>query len=154
RTGLHAKSVVVDRRVAVVGTHNFDPRSDHWNTENLVIVEDAAFAAALARIIERDMAPENAWLIAPRAKPPLFSGLSYGLGKLSEALPVFDLWVWPFPYARSYELVEGCEPLPWGDPRFHECWRDVGDFPEVGVGSKRIYTRILTGFGAGLVPIL
>jgi len=119
-----------------------------------VVVEDAAFAGALSEAIERDMAPENAWLIAPRQKPRLLGGLSYSLGKLSEALPVFDLWVWPFPYARSYALRPGCEPLPWGDPRFFECWEDVGDFPEVEVGSKRIYTRIITGFGAGLTPIL
>ena len=154
RVGLHAKSIVIDRRIAVVGTHNFDPRSDHWNIESMVIVEDAAFAGALAAAIERDMAPENAWLIAPRQKPRLLGGLSYSLGKLSEALPIFDLWIWPFPYARSYQLVPGCDPVPWGDPRFFDCWQDVGDFPEVGVGSKRIYTRIITGFGAGLTPIL
>ena len=154
RVGLHSKSIVLDRRVGIVGTHNFDPRSDHWNTESVVVVEDAPFAAALADAIERDMQPENAWLIAPRQKPPLLSGLSYSLGKLSEALPVFDLWVWPFPYARSYALRPGCDPVPWGHPRFFECWEDVGDFPEVEVGSKRIYTRIVTSFGAGLTPIL
>lgn len=154
RVGLHAKSIVIDRRIGVVGTHNFDPRSDHWNTESMVVVEDAAFAEALARNIERDMAPENAWLIAPRRRPPLLRGLGYSLGKLSEALPIFDLWIWPFPYARSYALRPGCEPVPWGDPRFFDCWEDVGDFPEVEVGSKRIYTRIMTGFGAGLTPIL
>ncbi|KAG1269943.1 hypothetical protein G6F65_013484 [Rhizopus arrhizus] len=31
--GLHAKSLVVDRRIGVVGTHNFDPRSENYNTE-------------------------------------------------------------------------------------------------------------------------
>ena len=154
RVGLHAKSIVIDRRIAVVGTHNFDPRSDHWNIESVVIVEDAPFADALADAIEADMTPQNAWLIAPRRKPPLLSGLSYSLGKVSEALPIFDLWIWPFPYARSYALRDGCEPLPWGHPRFFECWEDVGDFPEVEVGSKRIYTRIVTSFGAGLTPIL
>ncbi len=152
RVGLHAKSVVVDRRIAVVGTHNFDPRSDHWNTESMVVVEDEVFADALARAIEADMAPENAWLIAPRRKPPLLSGLSYQLGKLSERLPVFDLW--PFPYASSYALKPGCAPVAWGDPAFFDCWEDVGDFPEVGVSQKRVYTRILSGFGAGLTPIL
>ena len=152
RVGLHAKSVVIDRRIAIVGTHNFDPRSDHWNTESMVVVDDATFANALADAIEADMRPGNAWLIAPRSKPPVLSGLSYSLGKLSEALPIFDLW--PFPYATSYELRPGCEPVSWGHPRFFDCWEDVGDFPEVGVNSKRIYTRILTGFGAGLTPIL
>jgi len=31
----------------------------------------------------------------------------------------------------SFELLPGCEPLPPQDPRFYECYRDVGDFPEV-----------------------
>jgi hypothetical protein len=44
--------------------------------------------------------------------------------------------------------------VAWGDPAFFDCWEDVGDFPEVGVSQKRVYTRILSGFGAGLTPIL
>jgi hypothetical protein len=30
----------------------------------------------------------------------------------------------------------------------------VGDFPEVNLGLKGIYTRVITVFGAGLIPIL
>jgi hypothetical protein len=30
----------------------------------------------------------------------------------------------------------------------------VGDFPEVSLSSKTIYTRIVTAFGAGLVSIM
>ncbi|HET6804562.1 MAG TPA: phospholipase D family protein, partial [Frateuria sp.] len=33
RFALHAKSIVVDDHFAMVGSHNFDPRSDHYNTE-------------------------------------------------------------------------------------------------------------------------
>ena len=40
RMGLHAKSLVVDRRIGVVGTHNFDPRSENYNTEGAVIIDD------------------------------------------------------------------------------------------------------------------
>lgn len=152
RAGLHAKSMVIDERIGVVGSHNFDPRSDRYNTESLVVVPDPAFARALAASIRRDMAPENAWLIAAREKPPIFSGLNYNLGKLSEKLPIFDLW--PFPYASSYELRPGCPPLPPSDSRFRACYQDVGDFPDVDLPLKAIYTRILTAFGAGLVPIL
>ena len=70
RMGLHAKSMVVDEQIAVIGTHNFDPRSEHYNTESAVIVHDAAFARALAASIERDIAPGNSWTVAPRSKPP------------------------------------------------------------------------------------
>jgi phosphatidylserine/phosphatidylglycerophosphate/cardiolipin synthase-like enzyme len=155
RMGLHAKSMVIDGEIAVIGTHNFDPRSENYNTEAAVVIDDAAFAQALAGSIRRDMSPENAWTIAPRAKPPLFSGLDYSLGKVSEALPIFDIWPWR--YATSYEFRPGPEcPLPVGpkDPDFHRCYVSVGDFPEVDVGPKWLYTRVLTAFGAGLVPIL
>ncbi|HEX5694369.1 MAG TPA: phospholipase D-like domain-containing protein, partial [Arenimonas sp.] len=152
RIGLHAKSIVVDDRVGVVGSHNFDPRSDNLNTESMVVVHDGQFAAALRASIQRDMAPANAWTIARQEKAPIFSGLNYSLGKISEKLPIFDIW--PFPYASSFELREGCNPLPPGDPGFYGCYQDVGAFPEVDLPLKTVYTRILTAFGAGLVPIL
>ncbi|MFY2763953.1 phospholipase D family protein [Arenimonas sp. MALMAid1274] len=152
RVGLHAKSLVVDGRVGVVGSHNFDPRSDNYNTESMVVVHDVEFAGALKASILRDMQPENSWLIAAQEKLPVLSGLNYSLGKISEKLPIFDIW--PFPYATSYELKPGCNPIPPGQPGFYECYQDVGAFPEVDLPLKMLYTRILTAFGAGLVPIL
>jgi phosphatidylserine/phosphatidylglycerophosphate/cardiolipin synthase-like enzyme len=155
RTGLHSKSLVVDGRIGVVGTHNFDPRGDRYNTESAVVIEDPAFARALADSIRRDMAPANAWVIAPRDKPPVLSGLDYSLGKVSEQLPVFD--VWPWRYATSYEFVPGPDcpmPLRRDEPRFRACYRPVGAFPEVSLGLKGLTTRIFTAFGAGLAPIL
>lgn len=152
RMSLHAKSIVIDERIALVGTHNFDPRSVRYNTESAVIVHDAAFARELAAHILADTAPENAWVIAPRPKPPVLSGLNYSLGKAFEALPLFDIW--PFRYATSWQMNPGCSPVPRDDPKFAECYTPVGDFPEVEMPLKSIYTRILTAFGAGLAPIL
>lgn len=152
RIGLHAKSMVIDEKIGIVGSHNFDPRSTAYNTESLVVVHDADFARALAASIRRDMQPDNAWTVAPRSKLPILWGLNYNLGKLSEKLPIFDIW--PLPYATSYELKPGCQPLPPNDPRFHSCYIWMGDFPEVNLSLKSVYTRILTVFGAGLVPIL
>ena len=83
---------------------------------------------------------------------PALANVNYRLGKLSEQLPVFDIWPWP--YATSYQLVPGCNPVPPGQPGFHDCYEDVGAFPEVDLPLKTVYTRILTAFGAGLVPIL
>jgi cardiolipin synthase C len=154
RFGLHAKSLVIDDRVAVIGTHNFDPRGDTYNTEAVVVIDDPAFAHVLAESIERDMLPENAWVIARRDKPAVFSGLEYSLAKISEHLPLFDLW--PVRYATSYDFTPGpdCpEPLSPRDPHFRACYEPVGDFPEVGVVIRPL-TRIFTAFGAGLAPIL
>ncbi|RPE80059.1 phospholipase D-like protein [Vulcaniibacterium tengchongense] len=155
RIGLHAKSLVIDERIGVVGTHNFDPRGDHYNTESAVVIEDPAFARALAASIRRDIAPANSWVIARRDKPVVLSGLTYSLGKLFEAMPVLDFW--PMRYATSYEFVPGpdCpQPLLPSDPNFRACYRPVGDFPEVALGLKGLTTRIFTAFGAGLAPIL
>ncbi len=157
RIGLHAKSLVIDRTVGIVGTHNFDPRSDRYNTESAVAVYDATFAGALAAQIERDMAPGNAWTIARRTRDwtPLLSDLNYNAGKLSEFLPLFDIW--PFRYATSYEFRPGpgCPaPVSAHDPKFRDCYEPVGDFPEVALPFKSIYTRMVTAFGAGLAPIL
>ncbi|QNH19347.1 cardiolipin synthase [Xanthomonas sp. GW] len=155
RMGLHAKSLVVDRHIAVIGTHNFDPRSENYNTEGAVIIDDPAFAQALAASILRDIEPSNSWTVAPRAKPPVLSGLNYSLGKASEALPVLDFWPWR--YATNYEFQPGPEcpaPLTRRDPGFHRCYSAVGDFPEVNVGPKWLLVRMLTAFGSGLVPIL
>jgi putative cardiolipin synthase len=154
RFGLHAKSLVIDDRVGVIGTHNFDPRGDHYNTEAVVVIDDPAFARLLADSIERDMRPENAWVIAPRDKAVVFSGLEYSLAKISEHLPVFDFW--PVRYATSYEFTPGPDcpaPLSPRDPKFRACHEPVGDFPEVDMLIRPL-TRIFTAFGAGLAPIL
>ena len=156
RVGVHSKSIVVDERIGVVGTHNFDPRGDNLNTESAVVIEDPAFAQALAGSVRRDIAPGNSWAIAPRDRPPVLSGLGYSIGKAFEQLPLFDFW--PRRYATSYPFMPGPEcplppPMP-GDEDFRRCHEPVGDFPEVNLGWRSILTRISTAFGAGLVPIL
>jgi putative cardiolipin synthase len=155
RFGLHAKSMVIDERIGVVGTHNFDPRGDRYNTESAVVIDDPTFAQALAASIRRDTLPANAWTIARRDKSPIFPGLEYSLAKISEELPLFDLW--PVRYATSYEFKPGPDcpmPLPPTAPNFRSCYTPVGDFPEVQMGLKSLMTRIFTAFGSGLAPIL
>ena len=154
RFGLHAKSLVIDERVAVIGTHNFDPRGENYNTESVVVIDDPVFARILATSIERDTLPANAWMIARRDKLPVFSGLEHSLAKVSESLPLFDFW--PVRYATSYEFMPGpdCpEPISPRDPDFRRCYEPVGDFPEVAPMIRPL-TRIFTAFGAGLAPIL
>jgi len=152
RLGLHAKSIVIDGTVTLVGSHNFDPRSDNYNTESGFIIHDPTFAQLVRASILRDAAPDNAWTIARREHGTWISRVNERIGDWSAKLPVFDLW--PFRYASSFELDAGCSPLPPDDPRFYSCYRDVGDFPEVNLSPKTIYTRIITAFGAGLHSIL
>jgi len=155
RMGLHSKSLVVDERVGVVGTHNFDPRGDNYNTESAVIIADPVFAGQLAASIRRDMAPGNAWVIGRRDPSPILPGIEYSLAKISERLPIFDLW--PIKYATSYEFVPGptcpVSVSPF-HPDFRRCHTPVGDFPEVDLGLKWLGVRVFTAFGSGLAPIL
>lgn len=152
RVGLHAKSMVVDNRIAVIGSHNFDPRSDDYNTESLLVVDDEAFANRLSASIRIDMQSDNSWIAAPREPSPVLGDFNYVMGKLSEQMPVFDIW--PFPYADSYQLKPECSAISFDDPRFEACSISVGDYPEVDVSMKSILTRVLTAFGAGFAPIL
>ncbi|HEX7339499.1 MAG TPA: phospholipase D family protein [Rhodanobacteraceae bacterium] len=153
RIGLHAKSIVVDDHFAMVGSHNFDPRSDHYNTESGVIVDDPRFATELRSSILEDTQPKNAWTIAPRVQDiPVISDINRAISTVSEHLPWFDLW--PFRYATAYELKPGCAPLAPADPGFYQCYEAVGDFPGVDLPFKSIYTRLVTAFGFGLSSIL
>ena len=151
RVGLHAKSMVIDGSIGIIGSHNFDPRSDRYNTESVLVFRDEVLAQRLQAAILRDAAPANSWLIAKRPGSAI-SHFNGRVTKLVENLPLFDLW--PFRYATSYVLKEGCDPVPPGDPRFQACWSPVGDFPEVEISFKVFATRVLTAFGAGLAPIL
>jgi putative cardiolipin synthase len=62
-TGLHTKSVVVDREYVFIGSMNFDPRSANINTEAGAFVHSPGLAAELAEVMNRDMQPENAWQV-------------------------------------------------------------------------------------------
>jgi len=59
--GLHAKSMVVDKKIAVIGTFNLDPRSANLNTECITVIRDHEVAGKLFHVMEIDLRPENAW---------------------------------------------------------------------------------------------
>jgi len=152
RISLHAKSLVVDGRIAMVGSHNFDPRSADYNTEGGIIIDDPAFADQVRAAILRDAAPQNAWLVAPRHPIPIIGDVSQAIGDVSRKLPIFDIWPWA--YATDYQLKPGCRPVPATDPDFLKCWEPVGDFPQVNLSITAIITRFITAFGAGIQGIL
>jgi putative cardiolipin synthase len=64
RAGLHTKAMVIDDRVAVIGSYNMDPRSRVWNAEIALIVRDPGFARQVLREMERDFAPEASWRLS------------------------------------------------------------------------------------------
>lgn len=152
RLGMHAKSIVIDGKVTLIGSHNFDPRSDNYNTESGLIIYDTHVADLVRSAIVRDAQPQNSWAIAKRPRTNLLHRINNAIADFSSVLPLFDFW--PFRYSTSYELNPGCAPLKQSDPAFYDCYTAVGDFPEVDLPLKTIYTRIVTAFGAGAVGIL
>jgi hypothetical protein len=40
------------------------------------------------------------------------------------------------------------------NPDFSRCYTAVGDFPDVAISTKLIYTRLITAFGAGVKGVL
>jgi phosphatidylserine/phosphatidylglycerophosphate/cardiolipin synthase-like enzyme len=61
RMALHAKSMVVDGKISVVGSFNLDPRSAHLNTESVTIIHSEEVAKHLLTRMETEMSEENAW---------------------------------------------------------------------------------------------
>jgi putative cardiolipin synthase len=64
---LHGKVILVDGRIAMVGSYNIDPRSEYLNTEVMAIAENEELARDLQQLIDRHI--DNAWTIqtAPQA---------------------------------------------------------------------------------------
>jgi putative cardiolipin synthase len=61
--GLHAKSIVFDRRAVFVGSFNLNLRSVYLNTETALIVYSPELAKRIAADIEENMLPENSWQV-------------------------------------------------------------------------------------------
>lgn len=152
RFGMHSKSFVIDHKISMIGSHNFDPRSDVLNTESGFIIYDREFAAQLTASIEQDMLPENSWLVAAKEQIPFFSHISGFFASISRKLPIFDIW--PFRYSTSYELLPGKEPVGRDHPDFFEHYKAVGNFPDIDLPVKQIQTIIISAFGGFAEPIM
>ncbi len=66
---LHAKTMVIDGQILMVGTFNLDPRSANLNTECVVILDDTLLAGKVREHIIEEMEPQNAWRITLDSNP-------------------------------------------------------------------------------------
>lgn len=150
---LHAKSLVVDDRIAFIGSYNLDPRSEALNTEAGLLVEDEAIARELRAEIEADMRPENSWLIARRSLP---LGLESVNGLIGGVLSLSPIDVWPIQNTSSFELKPGAEAVPLDSPAFYQNYREAGPFPgtEGLFTTREILTRLYKAVGTPLTPVL
>ncbi len=59
--GFHAKSMVVDDKITVIGTFNLDPRSANLNTECITVIHSEKVTAKVLEGMEEEFKPENSW---------------------------------------------------------------------------------------------
>lgn len=67
--GLHAKSMVLDKKTTVIGTFNLDPRSANLNTECFVIVHNKQLTDSVLVGMEKEFLPENSWETTLKSNP-------------------------------------------------------------------------------------
>jgi len=153
RTSLHAKLVIADGERAAITSHNLDPRSQTYNTENGLLIEDAAFARALEQYVELLVRPRNSWVVAARRPgPPVLGQINRGLARLSRRLPTLDLWPWYL--TENYELpAYGPTPSP-DEAGFRSIARPVGMSPEVVHGPRRLLTSIVSRMFGFTTPLM
>lgn len=77
--GLHAKSMVVDDSISVVGTFNLDPRSANLNTECVTIIYSTSISKGVKEHMEEELKPENAWETTLMFNPDNKAGLKKNL---------------------------------------------------------------------------
>ncbi len=72
--GLHAKSMVVDGKITVIGTFNLDPRSANLNSECVSIIRSEKVAAGVLKGMEEEFKPENSWETTLKYNPDVEAG--------------------------------------------------------------------------------
>ena len=67
--GLHAKSMVIDDNITVIGTFNLDPRSANLNTESITIIPSKEISKSVKAGMLEEMQPENSWEVTSEWNP-------------------------------------------------------------------------------------
>ncbi|MGY6586798.1 MAG: phospholipase D family protein [Wenzhouxiangella sp.] len=152
RVSLHAKVMVIDGVSSVVTSHNFDPRSEIFNTENGIIVQDPVFAEAMQAFIAPMLEPRNAWRVERRvADPSGLARLNRDLAEFFRRWPTLDFW--PGYTTESFQLPSGVQHD--GELEgFHEYWVSVGMSPDVVRPQRRFMAGLVSRMFGFLWPIM
>jgi phosphatidylserine/phosphatidylglycerophosphate/cardiolipin synthase-like enzyme len=67
--GFHPKTFIFDKKIAIVGSYNFDPRSANYNTECFLVIRSEEFVKDLLRVQEEEFSPDNAWPVTSECNP-------------------------------------------------------------------------------------
>lgn len=149
---LHAKCMLLDSQLAIIGTFNLDPRSTTTNTEQVLMVRDSEVVQDLQRLMHLDIAPANAWRVGSR---DLVCGWFHApFVRLSECTGDWlSLDIYPVQPTACFDLKAGATPVPVDHPNFREVWDEIGPTPEADDATVRRATAVQT-FGAAFTPLL
>jgi cardiolipin synthase C len=105
RDVLHSKVFVIDRRQAIVGSLNFDMRSEHTNTEIGILFEEPTLVAELSAIFDRDAGADFAYALSLERRSLRWAVTRRGLPQ--------NMWVEPEANVlwRSISWVVGRLPI-------------------------------------------
>lgn len=84
--GLHAKSMVIDGEIAVIGTFNLDPRSSNYNTECITVIHSSKIAKSVQAGMEKEFMPENAWETTRDSNPDDAASTSKRINSMTRRL--------------------------------------------------------------------
>ncbi len=72
--GLHAKTMVIDGNLTVIGTFNLDPRSANLNCECITVINSQKIAAGVLKNMEEEFKSENSWHTTLQYNPDAEAG--------------------------------------------------------------------------------
>jgi len=70
RSALHAKSMIIDDEIFIIGSANMDPRSHKLNTELVAVIHSEELARTEHTLLERAISLENAFELSLEPAPP------------------------------------------------------------------------------------
>ncbi|MDF3130987.1 phospholipase D family protein [Kiritimatiellaeota bacterium B1221] len=154
-SSLHTKAWVIDKRKSAVGSFNWDPRSEIFNSEVMAVIDDADFSAWLHNHLAPLSKPKNAWVVGERDLPVVLEQLDDLTNLFNEwSREITGLQAWSLSNTSCFELVgdETCSPYEEG---FYTNYKSVGPFPEVQAEHKKeVYSNMLLPISNLIKPTL
>jgi phosphatidylserine/phosphatidylglycerophosphate/cardiolipin synthase-like enzyme len=89
--GLHAKGMVIDSSITVIGTFNLDPRSANLNTECITIIHSAIISRGVMQGIEEELKPENSWETTLKFNPDDYAGYKKNMKVMTRRIVPKDI---------------------------------------------------------------
>ncbi len=102
---LHAKVYVVDKKTAVIGSSNFDPRSQKLNTELALVIHSMELSEQLVNLYQKVSGPESSYQLMLEGENLMWSATEKGNTVRYTHEPQASIW------RRLQEFIFGLLPI-------------------------------------------